>query len=211
VTKSATASEAKTATKTGGKTSRTRLDDETAQQQILSAADRLFYERGVQAVGMDAIRDAAGVSLKRLYQLFPSKEHLIEAYLRHRDALWQSMLDEHVDARTDPRERILAVFDFLRDWSSQPDYRGCAFIRTFNELRATSPHIAEMATHHKDGFRAELVELAREAGADAPEQLADQLILLSEGAITRCAMAGSSAPATRAREAAAAILDATLN
>ena len=68
-----------------------------------------------------------------------------------------------------------------------------------------------MATHHKDGFRAELVELAREAGADAPEQLADQLILLSEGAITRCAMAGSSAPATRAREAAAAILDATLN
>ncbi len=45
---------------------RMTIDTATAQQQVLDAADALFYERGVQAVGMDAIRSASGVSLKRL-------------------------------------------------------------------------------------------------------------------------------------------------
>ncbi len=37
-----------------------------AREQVLDTAGRLFAERGVQAVGMDAIRDASGVSLKRI-------------------------------------------------------------------------------------------------------------------------------------------------
>ena len=185
------------------------LDTATAQQQVLDAADALFYERGVQAVGMDAIRAASGVSLKRLYQLFPSKDALIEAYLDRRDALWKSMLAEHVEAQTDPRERILAVFDFLYDWSSQRDYRGCAFINAFGELGAVSPRVAEMASRHKEGFRQALTELAQKAGADDADRLADHLILLSEGAITRAAISGSADPALRAREAATMILDAS--
>ena len=43
-------------------------------QQVVEAADRLFYEHGIRAVGMAQIRDASGVSLKRLYQLFPAKD-----------------------------------------------------------------------------------------------------------------------------------------
>ncbi|MEU8226053.1 TetR/AcrR family transcriptional regulator [Kribbella sp. NPDC048915] len=185
------------------------LDTADAQQKVLDAADALFYERGVQSVGMDAIRAASGVSLKRLYQLFPSKDALIEAYLHRRDELWQSMLAEHVDAQTDPRERILAVFDFLYAWSSQRDYRGCAFINTFGELGAVSPQVAELASKHKEGFRQALTRLAHEAGAADPERLADHLILLSEGAITRSAISGSADPAVRAREAATMILDAS--
>jgi AcrR family transcriptional regulator len=53
--------------------------------QVLDAAEALFHEPGVQSVGMDEIRSAAGVSLKRLYQLYPAKDRLIEAVLRHRD------------------------------------------------------------------------------------------------------------------------------
>ncbi|HEY0474516.1 MAG TPA: TetR/AcrR family transcriptional regulator [Kribbella sp.] len=186
------------------------LDTETAQRQVLDAADALFYERGVQAVGMDAIRSASGVSLKRLYQLFPSKDALIEAYLDRRDQLWKSMLAEHVDAATDPQERILAVFEFLHTWFLQRDYRGCAFINSFGELGAISPRVAELAMDHKEGFRSALGELAAAAGARDPEQLADHLILLSEGAITRSAISGTADPATRAREAAVLLLDASL-
>ena len=51
------------------------MDDATAEQQVLGAADRLFNEHGIRTVGMDQIRDASGVSLKRLYRLFPAKEH----------------------------------------------------------------------------------------------------------------------------------------
>ena len=56
------------------------------QTRVLDAAETLLYGRGLQTVGMDEIRGESGVSLKRLYQLFPSKERLVEAYLRRRDA-----------------------------------------------------------------------------------------------------------------------------
>ncbi|GAA0588733.1 TetR/AcrR family transcriptional regulator [Kribbella sandramycini] len=186
------------------------IDTATAQQQVLDAADALFYERGVQAVGMDAIRTASGVSLKRLYQLFPSKDVLIEAYLDRREIRWQTMLADHVEAKTDPRDRILAVFDFLYSWSNQRDYRGCAFINAFGELGTVSPRVAEMALQHKEGFRQALIQLGTAAGATDAERLADHLILLSEGAITRSAISGSPDPALRAREAATLILDASL-
>lgn len=186
------------------------IDTATAQQQVLDAADALFYERGVQAVGMDAIRSASGVSLKRLYQLFPSKDHLVEAYLDKRDQQWKTMLAEHVDAATDPRERILAVFDFLHTWFLEKSFRGCAFINSFGELGTVSPRVAELARKHKAGFRDALTELAAAAGAGDPQRLADYLILLSEGAITTSAFSESPEPATRAREAAQLLMDANL-
>ncbi|TDO44645.1 TetR family transcriptional regulator [Kribbella sp. VKM Ac-2527] len=186
------------------------IDTATAQQQVLDAADRLFYERGVQAVGMDAIRAASGVSLKRLYQLFPSKDKLIEAYLAGRNRQWEQMLQEHLDAATEPRERILAVFDFLSAWFTQRDFRGCAFINSFGELGAISPRVAELAKQHKAGFRQALTDLAQTAGAADPDQLADHLILLSEGAITTSAISGSPKPAERAREAAVLLMRVSL-
>ncbi|TDU87420.1 TetR family transcriptional regulator [Kribbella voronezhensis] len=186
------------------------VDTATAQRQVLEAADALFYERGVQAVGMDAIRTASGVSLKRLYQLFSSKDELIEAYLKHRDELWNTMLAEHVDAAGEPRERILAAFDFLNDWFQQPDYRGCAFINSFGELGTVSPRVAELANEHKADFQRRLTELAEAADAPDPARLAEYLILLSEGAITRSAISRSAEPAQRAREAAGLLLDALL-
>lgn len=186
------------------------IDTATAQQQVLAAADALFYERGVQAVGMDAIRTASGVSLKRLYQLFGSKDELIEAYLKHRDELWNTMLAEHVDPAKEPRDRILAAFDFLNDWFQQPDYRGCAFINSFGELGTVSPRVAELAAKHKADFQRRLTELAEDAGAADAARLAEYLILLSEGAITRSSISRSADPAKRAREAATLLLDALL-
>lgn len=58
------------------------MDAETAELRVLEAARTLFNERGVQAVGMDSIRSASGVSLKRLYQVFPSKDALLDAAAR---------------------------------------------------------------------------------------------------------------------------------
>ncbi|MFC0622754.1 TetR/AcrR family transcriptional regulator [Kribbella deserti] len=186
------------------------LDTATAQAQVLDAADRLFYERGVQSVGMDAIRAESGVSLKRLYQLFPAKDRLVEAYLERRNQQWSIMLAEYVDVDQSPRERILAVFDFLHAWFQQRDYRGCAFINSFGELGAVSPKVAELAHDHKAEFRSVLSGLAASAGAADPDRLADHLVLLAEGAITTSAIAGSPLPAVRAKEAAGLLLDATL-
>ena len=52
---------------------------DASRDTIVEAADALFYGRGIQSVGMDDIRTAAGVSLKKLYSVFPSKESLVAA------------------------------------------------------------------------------------------------------------------------------------
>src|SRR5262245_2695423 len=63
---------------------RTRPTSE-ARQRILETADRLFYQEGVRAVGVDRIIAEAGVAKMSLYKHFPSKDDLILAVLKHRE------------------------------------------------------------------------------------------------------------------------------
>ncbi|WP_260617354.1 MULTISPECIES: TetR/AcrR family transcriptional regulator [Microbispora] len=191
-----------------GTARRGRIDGDEARRRILDAAERLFYAQGIQAVGMDQIRDAAGVSLKRLYQSYPSKDALVEAYLEHRDRRWTRSLDEHVARAAAPGDRVTAVFGFLAEWFGTADFRGCSFINAFGELGPTSPPVAAAARAHKNGLRERLGTLAAEAGAADPDALADQLLLLVEGAIVAAAMGTATGPAERARSAALALLSA---
>lgn len=175
-------------------------DREAAQDQALRAAEELFYSRGIQAVGMDAVRNASGLSLKRLYQLFPSKEALVLQFLNRRDRQWRQALAHYVDSHTTPDEQVIAVFEWLHTWFSEPDYRGCAFINSFGELGGISPEVAAQARRHKQAFRDYLVALVTATGR--PATLGDQLVLLAEGAITTAAITGTPQPATQARDAA---------
>jgi AcrR family transcriptional regulator len=175
------------------------MDLETARTRALDAAEDLFYRRGVHAVGMDDVRDAAGVSLKRLYQLFPAKEHLVTAFLQRRDRRWRTRLSSFV-ATAAVADRPLAVFDWLRSWFSEPDYRGCAWINCFGELGATSAAVAAEVRAHKAGFRQFLHTLVADAGR--PPALAEQLLLLAEGAIVTSAIHGEPGAADTARTAA---------
>src|SRR5215468_7062902 len=94
-----------------------------ARESLLGAAESLFYERGYQSVGMDEIRAAAGLPLKRIYALFPGKEALAVAMLDRRDHRWRADLAAYVDRYTDPGERVLAVFDWLAGWLAGPGHR----------------------------------------------------------------------------------------
>ncbi|MEU7041038.1 TetR/AcrR family transcriptional regulator [Streptomyces varsoviensis] len=180
------------------------MDPDIARNRLLDAAEELFYGRGVQAVGMDELRSASGVSLKRLYQLFPSKNDLVEAYLRRRDTRWREALAAYVAERTDPRARVLAVFDWLHDWFAGPGFRGCAFLNAVGELGGISPAVVTAARGHKDAFHRYLAELTADAGA--PPEAAGHLALLAEGAIATAGVTGSPEPARRARSAAEALL-----
>ncbi|MGX1885185.1 TetR/AcrR family transcriptional regulator [Streptomyces sp. NPDC055287] len=180
---------------------------EAAAQEIriLDAAETLFYGRGLQAVGMAEIRDASGASLKRLYQLFPSKDHLVEAYLRRRDVRLRESLASHVEARRPGGDQILAVFDWLRSWFQEPDFRGCAFVNSFGELGATSDAVAAAARDHVDALKDYLAGLVARTGHS--EWLARSLFLLVQGAITTAAVSGGADAADQAREAARKLLE----
>ncbi|AWT46932.1 MULTISPECIES: TetR/AcrR family transcriptional regulator [Streptomyces] len=182
------------------------MDSAAAREQALDAAERLFYGRGVKSVGMDDVRTASGVSLKRLYQLFPAKEQLVVAYLERRDARWRGQLAAHVARQGEPRERILAVFDWLREWFAEEGFRGCAWINAYGELGATSAAVADRVRAHKQAFRDYLGTLVADAGL--PARLAGHLFLLAEGAMVTAGVTGRPDPAGEAREAARALLAA---
>lgn len=183
--------------------------DPEVRSRIVDAADALFYARGFQSVGMDEIRTTAGVSLKKLYSVFPGKEQLVAAVLSGRHDFWERGIEQAVAAARTPRERLLAVYDFLEQWFGDDTFRGCGFINAFGELGATSPAVAEIARAHKDSFQRFVAGLAAAAvpDLDAAEELAAQLALLAEGAQTTAAIAGDTTPARHARRAAATLID----
>jgi AcrR family transcriptional regulator len=174
--------------------------------RIVQAADRLFYGRGIQAVGMDAVRAEAGVSLKRLYAEFASKDALLAEVLVHRTRLWNEGIEGAAAATVTPREKVLAIYDFLDDWFRSDGFRGCGFINAFGELGAVSPQVAAVAQEQKASFQAYVRELVRQMGASA--QLASQLAILAEGAQTTAAISGSPDAAADARSAAEVLIDA---
>ncbi|MEU1874477.1 AcrR family transcriptional regulator [Streptomyces ambofaciens] len=182
------------------------MDSEAARERALDAAEGLFYARGVRAVGMDEVRGASGVSLKRLYQLFPAKEQLVVAWLDRRDQRWRGRLSEYVDRCEAPGARVLAVFDWLGVWFAEPGFRGCAWINAYGELGPASPPVAERVRAHKAAFRAYLDGLV--AGAGLPAALGGQLFLLAEGAMVTAGVTGGAEPARQAREAARVLLGA---
>ncbi|WP_020671064.1 TetR/AcrR family transcriptional regulator [Amycolatopsis nigrescens] len=176
------------------------MDRTEATGRLLDTAEKLFYAHGVQAVGMDAIRADSGVSLKRLYQCFPAKEQLVEAYLRRRDERWLGSLTRYVAAAGDDP---LAVFDWLREWFAEPDFRGCAFINSFGELGSGAPGVLAAVREHKTALHAYLLGLV---SGDRP--LADQLLALVEGSTVTAAINGDPATADAGRDAARVLLAA---
>ena len=179
-----------------------------ARTRIVATADELYNARGIQAVGMDELRAAAGVSLKKLYQEFPSKGSIVMAVLERRHRSWAEGLEAMVRQAATPRERLLAIFDYLAQWFCEDSFRGCGFINSFAELGAVSPEVAEYAREHKASFQDYVVRLANEAGA--PPYLAPQLSILAEGAQTTAAIAGTTEAARQARSAAEVLIDTAL-
>ncbi|VXB68877.1 TetR/AcrR family transcriptional regulator [Aeromicrobium sp. 9AM] len=182
------------------------MSDDAARELVVATADRLYNLRGIQSVGMDALRDESGVSLKRLYKLFPSKEVIVEEVLRSRHERWTRSVSEAVAAASTPQEGLLAIFDFLGVWFGENDFRGCGFINSFGELGGTVESLAGIVRDHKADFQAYVAQLVEQAGG--PAWLGPQLAILAEGAQTTAAIAGTPQAADDARRAAQILMDA---
>ena len=182
--------------------------DEQVRERVLNAADRLYYGRGIQSVGMDELRRASGVSLKGLYGVFPSKAAIVLEVLDRRHAMWNTGVTDRVARAETPRAKLLAIYDYLADWFSDDTFRGCGFINAFAELGSISPEVAARARDHKSGFQSYVARLVADAGAH--QDLAPQLSILAEGAQTTAAIAGTPEAAVHARRAAEILIDAAM-
>ncbi|MFE9361842.1 TetR/AcrR family transcriptional regulator [Streptomyces sp. NPDC006978] len=153
-----------------------------AGERVVAAAEELFYDRGITAVGVDLIAEHSGVTKRTLYNQFGSKDRLVAAYLAARDRRWQSLVRATVDACDDPVEAVTAPFEALRVWSGT-NARGCAFINALAELPDASHPAYVIAADQKRWLVDLFEELATAAGCSAPGALATQLLVLHEGVL----------------------------
>jgi AcrR family transcriptional regulator len=179
------------------------------RERLLEAADELFYADGVKWGGIDRVLERADVARASLYGTFGSKDELIRAYLERRMEASQARLRAAAAGRDDPRERLLSVFDAQAATFAQPGYRGCAFNRASAEAQPDSAAY-EVPRRYRRWFRGFLTGLAAAAGAPDPGQLARQIHLLYDGAMTARSLDADADVTASARAAAGALLDAAL-
>src|ERR1700685_2041068 len=83
-----------------------------ARERIERAAAQLFYRNGIHATGVELIAQQANVSKRTLYQHFPSKNDLVDNYLRGIDARGGPGVEKRLsDTEMPARERLLAIFE----------------------------------------------------------------------------------------------------
>ncbi|MEV3920302.1 TetR/AcrR family transcriptional regulator [Actinomadura coerulea] len=176
-----------------------------AARRVLKVASELFYERGIGSVGMELIAAEAGVTKKTVYDRFGSKDALILAYLRARDERWRAFTTARIAEAAGAREQVLATFDALGEWLAAEGGRGCSMVNACAELPDPSHPVHGAAAEQKAWVRALF------AGLVGDGVLADQLLILHEGALVAFSVAGVRDAAASARAAAEALVAGRLS
>ncbi len=173
------------------------------REQIVTHALKLFYRDGFNATGVDRISAEAGVSKKTLYNHFKSKDELVLATLRQRDALFRNQIMRETErlGRT-PKDRLLAIFDAHESWFREKGFSGCMFINAAAEFSSAKDPRHLLSAEHKRLVRDYIGELAEQAGARDPKALAAKLNLLLEGAIVEAHVSGNTEAAQLAKSMA---------
>jgi AcrR family transcriptional regulator len=148
------------------------------RERIVRTVDRLFYQNGIRAVGVNEIVKELGISKKTLYRHFRSKGEMIEAYLLARSSARPILITSEP-----PVEQILASFEWVeRSLAKAREFRGCAFLNAIAELGDDEPQARSIAVAYKESRRTWFRDLLAKLEVDDPEGLATQLSILIDGA-----------------------------
>jgi AcrR family transcriptional regulator len=183
--------------------SETRAEARSSEmrERILETADRLFYDQGIRAVGVDTVAAEIGISKRTLYNYFPSKDELIVAYLQRR-------LRPTPPSDLPPAEQILGNFERLERTFSIGVFRGCPFVNAVAEIKQSSHAANKVAFAFKEQRRLWFRDLLVKLDVKDPDTLALQLQILADGAIAAALVRGDPKVAVTAGEAARTLLAA---
>jgi AcrR family transcriptional regulator len=160
-----------------------KIEKSPPRQRLLAVAGDLFYRHGIRAVGVDAIAEAAGTNKMTLYRHFTSKDELVAEYLREAAKLIDASWDRYAQAHPgDSLAQLRAWLTEMAGHVASADLRGCPLANAAVELPEKDHPARRVIEESKVAQRARLVQLARSAGLDDPDMLADELYLLLEGA-----------------------------
>jgi AcrR family transcriptional regulator len=154
------------------------------RERILEAATELFYAQGLRAVSAEKIIAQVGITKVTFYRHFPTKDELIVAYLERR-AQWER--DAIASARTAAGGDVPAAFRIVSEAigaeSCSPGFRGCPFINAAAEYADPEHPIRRTVDAHRQWFHDTIQELLEEIDVDDPGHVADELVMLRDGAM----------------------------
>ncbi|MFG2135592.1 TetR/AcrR family transcriptional regulator [Streptomyces sp. NPDC048650] len=182
-----------------------------AARRVLEAAGRLFYERGIHAVGVDLIAAEAGVTKKTLYDRFGSKDQVVVEYLADRDERWRIFLAARLqEAAPEPEARVQAVFEASRAWSVKHGGKGCSMVRAHAEISDPGHPAYAIIAGQKAWTLGLFTDLVEDLAPDreAAARLGRSLTLLHEGALVAHGLGLFPDPIGQAREEARRMLAA---
>ena len=184
---------------------------EPTRGRILDAAYALFRRKGFTRVSMDEIAAATTVTKRTLYYHFKSKDTLLAEVLEAQHVLALAAFRTFGDRLAGSPEAIVdTLFRDLAVWSDTPRWAGSGFTRLVIELADLRGHPARLiARQHKAMLESHLAELLSKAHVKSPRQLAREIWLLSEGAISLILVHGDRSYAAAAAKAAKKLIQAS--
>jgi TetR/AcrR family transcriptional regulator, transcriptional repressor for nem operon len=152
------------------------------REAIVAAADGLFRDRGVDAVGLNELMGAAGLTRGGFYNHFSSKDALVDAVLAEAMASGLDNLDRDITAA---QARSSDPFTDRVDWYLSPEHladieHGCPFASFAGDARRLDP--AARARYAK-GLAANLdrfTQIIHTSGLTDGERRARAIALFSE-------------------------------
>ena len=184
------------------------MSRETTNQRLRQAAADRFYSHGIAATSVDHLAAAADVSKPTLYSHFGSKQELVQAVLCDWDRERRTKLGTIFNLPdVPPAQKILDAFAWLADWINGADFRGCGLVNLGVELLSENAADVEIVVRHKQWIQDELERLCVDAGFEDAPVLAEQLLLIMEGATVLAAFRSDRARiGTAAKTAAMALI-----
>jgi len=148
-----------------------RMSASRTRNQIVEAADRLFYEQGFEATSFADIAEAVGLSRGNFYYHFKSKDEILGAVIARRLADTQAMLTAWEEGATSPADRIRSFIEILIMNQAKIMAHGCPVGTLCNEL-AKLDHVAKgdaakLFALFRDWLSRQFAALGRAGDADA--------------------------------------------
>lgn len=153
-----------------------------AKVRILDTANRLFYDEGIRAVGIDRLISESAVTKATFYKHYGSKDTLIVEYLAARHETARKYVTE--DLPDDAERAIRTLIGTIIAEVQGPRFRGCPFINAAAEFSDPTHPVRDLVQSHRDWYTDTLSELMRRLGHPMPGDAADDLVLARDGAMT---------------------------
>ena len=173
------------------------------RQAIVDTASRLFYKQGYGNTGINQIIEESGVVKSSLYTSFRSKEDILMAYLESSGAATDEALKSAAYKFTDPKERVLGVFDYLVELVQEKEYYGCNFLNILSEIPKEDERVIAQIKKQKNGVRRLFSEILEPIGK---ADMADEIYTLFDGALIANKVHNEVWPVTSARKIAEKLL-----